>query len=94
MDPDAEVEFRYVVDEDNHLCGVISSDLLNGETPDASTLDSLSIAEHLSINAETPLHEVLETVADSHYPLPVIDAEGGYRGFISHKGLLQTLSRR
>lgn len=94
VDPEADVAFRYVVDEQNSLRGVISDKTLEGQVPDPATLASLYIEQPASVNAGTPVSEVLHLVADHQYPIPVIADDGSFKGTISRQGLLQTLSRR
>jgi glycine betaine/proline transport system ATP-binding protein len=45
------------------------------------------------LNAETPLSEVLHSVAQAPGPVPVVAADGAYLGAISQSTLLQTLDR-
>jgi glycine betaine/proline transport system ATP-binding protein len=45
------------------------------------------------IEADTPLSQVIGRVAESRWPLPVVDAEGRYLGAISKSSLLMALNR-
>mgnify|MGYP006422787211 CR=1 FL=1 len=45
------------------------------------------------LNAETPLSEVLHSVANASGPVPVVGGDGAYIGAISQSTLLQTLDR-
>ena len=94
VDPSADVEFRYVVDEGNSLRGIVSDKALAGTLPDPSTLQSLCIDQPVSVRSSTPVCDLLESVADNRYPIPVIDDDGSFKGTISQQSLLQTLSRR
>ena len=94
VDPEADVAFRYVVDEQNSLRGVVSGTTLNGQTPDPESLQALYIENPVSIHANTPISELLQMVADNQYPIPVIADDGSFKGTISRQSLLQTLSRR
>ncbi|MES1928459.1 glycine betaine/L-proline ABC transporter ATPase [Salinisphaera dokdonensis CL-ES53] len=43
--------------------------------------------------ADTPLTELMTQVAESPYPVPVVDSDGRYQGTISRATLLHTLNR-
>lgn len=45
------------------------------------------------ISSETPLHEVMRTVASTECPVPVVDGENKLVGSISPSSLLRTLDR-
>ena len=45
------------------------------------------------VQASTPLTEIMNDVADSPWPLPVVDENGRYHGTISRATLLHTLNR-
>jgi len=83
--------YGYLINDSNQLQGVIPTDSINGQT-DLGTLQGLQIDQHQSIYSDTPLHEVLKTVAEVPYPLPVVDRSGAFRGTISKNLLLETLS--
>lgn len=84
--------YGYLIDEQEQLHGVIPVQQLEGPTTDLNTLQSLRIDSHASVLSDTPLHEVLNTVATTDYPLPVVDRNGAFCGTISRSQLLQTLS--
>lgn len=46
-----------------------------------------------TVEASTPLTELLEPVAESPHPVPVVDENGRYLGTISRSALLHTLNR-
>ena len=45
------------------------------------------------VAAHTPLTELMTQVAESPYPVPVVDSDGRYQGTISRATLLHTLNR-
>jgi len=44
------------------------------------------------VSSDAPLHEVMQQVASSSYPVPVVDRSGKFCGTISKTLLLETLS--
>jgi len=92
LDPSVDIAFRYLLDEQEQLQGIIPGSDFGGKTPDRQALEALSIDQPRSINWDTPLHDVLQIVADTAYPIPVIGKDGAFSGTISKSLLLQTLS--
>ncbi|WP_344964866.1 glycine betaine/L-proline ABC transporter ATP-binding protein ProV [Oceanisphaera sediminis] len=87
-----ETPYSYLIDEQGLLQGVVSTKGCNGNNTDMQALQALRINGHHSIYHDTPLHEVLDTVANTPYPIPVVDRDGLFHGTISRSRLLQTLS--
>ncbi|UTW10099.1 glycine betaine/L-proline ABC transporter ATP-binding protein ProV [Marinobacterium rhizophilum] len=94
LDASADIPFRYLVDEQEQLQGIVSGGDFGGQVPDMAALDAHRVAEPLSVRSDTPLHEVMNLVADTAYPLPVLDSQGAFLGTISKSLLLQTLSHQ
>ncbi|NHI01718.1 glycine betaine/L-proline ABC transporter ATP-binding protein ProV [Oceanimonas sp. MB9] len=90
----ADSPFGYLVDEQGGFRGVIATQDHAGKTPDVQTLLASRIDQQPGIYTDTPLHEVLDIVATTPYPMPVIDRNGRFHGTISRSQLLQTLSHR
>ncbi|MFO8155389.1 MAG: glycine betaine/L-proline ABC transporter ATP-binding protein ProV [Pseudomonadota bacterium] len=84
-----------VIDRDRRYQGTISVESLmaaienEGETRYADAF----LKEVVSASHDMPLNEVLSLVAESRWPVPVIDDDGRYLGVISKTALLQTLDR-
>ena len=91
-DPSIDSGYRYALDEQDRLKGIIPGNRLNGQTPDRQTLETLYIDQPCTIRSDTPLHDVLQTIADTDYPVPVIGQNGVFQGTISKRLLLNTLS--
>jgi glycine betaine/proline transport system ATP-binding protein len=92
LDPSADIAFRYLVDDQEQLQGIIPGSDFGGRIPDRQALEALRLDQPRCINWDTPLHDVLQTVADTDYPIPVIGRDGAFTGTISKSLLLQTLS--
>ncbi|MDN3518632.1 glycine betaine/L-proline ABC transporter ATP-binding protein ProV [Aquisalimonas lutea] len=88
-------EYGVVVDRDRQYQGVVSASGL-AEAYDSGSEDRWSMAFEKDVEPVTndrPLTEVLGIVADSRWPVPVVDGEGRYLGSISKTALLQTLKK-
>ena len=60
---------------------------------DDGRIEDAFIAEIKPVAADTPLTELMTQVAESPYPVPVVDDNGRYKGTISRATLLHTLDR-
>jgi len=86
-------EYGYVVDDDQQFVGVTSLSELDKEKPSSTVEDYVTSAEEATTaEAETPVRELITTVAQSDYPVPVVK-EGEYIGSITKERLLETLDR-
>ncbi len=88
-------EFGIVVDRNRAFQGIVSAEGLN-RAKDSGGEDRWSAAFEegvQSVPVDKPLNEVLGLVADSRWPVPVVDGEGRYVGSISKTALLQTLNK-
>ncbi|MCP8687619.1 glycine betaine/L-proline ABC transporter ATP-binding protein ProV [Marinobacterium sedimentorum] len=94
LDASADIQFRYLVDDQEQLQGIVTGGDFAGQAPDMAALNALKVAQPLSIRSDAPLHEVMTLVADTAYPLPVLDSQGAFLGTISKSLLLQTLSHQ
>lgn len=56
-------------------------------------IENAFLSEISPVKAATPLTELLSPVAESPFPVPVVDESGRYRGTISRAMLLHTLNR-
>jgi glycine betaine/proline transport system ATP-binding protein len=88
-------EVGIVLDRNRAYQGMVSIDSLlkeinrTGEEKYARAfLDGIA-----ALPADTPLTEVMSTVAESRWPVPVVNDKGRYVGAISKAALLQTLDR-
>ncbi|WP_091640369.1 glycine betaine/L-proline ABC transporter ATP-binding protein ProV [Aquisalimonas asiatica] len=88
-------EFGIVVDRNRAFQGIVSAEGLN-RAKDSGGEDRWSAAFEegvQSVPRDKPLNEVMGLVADSRWPVPVVDGEGRYVGSISKTALLQTLNK-
>jgi glycine betaine/proline transport system ATP-binding protein len=84
-----------VIARDKRYQGMVSADSLN-EAVRSSGPDpyhSAFLPGMAPIEAETPLAQVMGRVAESRWPVPVVDPNGRYLGAISKSSLLMTLDR-
>jgi glycine betaine/proline transport system ATP-binding protein len=84
-----------VVARDKRYQGMVSADSLNEAVRGggADPYHTAFLPEVTPIEAETPLSQVMGRVAESRWPVPVVDARGRYVGTISKSSLLMTLDR-
>lgn len=87
-----------VHDRHRRYLGVVSADSLVAYIETLSknedgNIEKAFLADIAAIEASKSLTELLEPVAKSPYPVPVIDDKGGYLGTISRATLLHTLNR-
>ncbi|SIR18489.1 glycine betaine/proline transport system ATP-binding protein [Paracoccus thiocyanatus] len=88
-------DFAVLVGRDGRYHGMISQDLLveklRGQAADPYR--EAFLPEHHPIPAAEPLSNILGRVAESRWPLPVVEEDGRYIGSISKSSLLETLDR-
>ncbi|PWU29669.1 proline/glycine betaine ABC transporter ATP-binding protein ProV [Pseudomonas sp. RW407] len=88
--PNAGVPYSYLVNERNQLMGVVGAE---GGAAGEAGAGHYTLHEQRPVYTDTPLHDVLDIVAELPYPVPVLDRSGALHGTISKNQLLQTLSR-
>ncbi|MCV6589226.1 MAG: glycine betaine/L-proline ABC transporter ATP-binding protein, partial [Marinobacterium sp.] len=88
---DASHTFGYLLDNNDHLQGVIELNGLSAESS-AAQLQAQQLAEHQTIFSDELLRDAVKKIAHADYPVPVIERNGRFRGVISKDRLLQTLS--
>ncbi|MDY0241058.1 MAG: glycine betaine/L-proline ABC transporter ATP-binding protein ProV [Rhodospirillaceae bacterium] len=87
-------DYAIVVDRGRRFHGVVSAQSLAQALRDPSPRFSRAfLTDAPVIKADTSLADVLGVVADTPYPVPVVDDRGRYVGTISKNLLLQTLDR-
>ncbi|UTW08817.1 quaternary amine ABC transporter ATP-binding protein [Pseudomonas benzenivorans] len=88
----AGVPFGYLVNEQDKLLAVVDpAQMRDGAEP--GRIEQLRLDCHQPIYIDTPLHDVLDIVAEVPYPVPVLDHAGAFKGTISKSLLLHTMSR-
>ncbi|WP_372071032.1 glycine betaine/L-proline ABC transporter ATP-binding protein ProV [Tistrella mobilis] len=101
----AERDFAVVHDRRRHFRGVISVESLeaaiaerdrkHGDKPvdHEAVIRAAYLPDPVTVPADAALSDILGPVAAAPYPVPVIDAEGVYRGVVSRRALLNALDR-
>jgi magnesium transporter len=76
------ITYVYVVDEDDHLLGIVTMrDLLFSERDRA--LDEIMLRGAFALHAAMPMQDAMRLVLDRHYPVyPVVDAERRLIGLV------------
>jgi len=84
-----------VVARDKRYQGMVSAESLKGalRAGGHDPYRQAFLADMTPIEAETPLAQVMGRVAESRWPVPVVDERGRYVGTISKSSLLMTLDR-
>lgn len=91
-------ESAVVHDRHRKYLGVVSLDSLShcidglGRREEGE-IEKAFVHEVKSVAADTPLTDLMTHVAESPYPVPVVEADGRYAGTISRAALLHTLNR-
>jgi len=92
---DHDREFGYVVDRRQHFHGVVSirslQDLLYSDEPHPISKAFLDGVPTLS--SDTPVSDLLGTVAESPCGVPIVGPDRRYQGVITKASLLETLDR-
>ena len=87
-----------VHDRHRTYAGVVSLDSLHASlkqlgAEDQGAIESAFVGDIQPVDAHTPLTELLGPVANSRYPVPVVDVNRRYLGTVSRAMLLRTLDR-
>lgn len=84
-----------VIDTDRHYRGMVSLNSLAEAGRDSahSRWEDAFLTQVQPAAADTELSEVLGQVTASEFPVPIVDAEGRYRGIVDKTVLLQTLDK-
>lgn len=90
---DQDRDYGVVVDKANKYSGIVSQDSLKAAYKEKRPLSSALLEDTLSLDAETPVSELISQVAEVPYAVPVIANDGTYHGVITKTRLLQTLDR-
>ncbi len=91
---DHDHDYGYVVDNEHHYCGVVSTASLRHQINQVSpSLSSAYIDDLEPLAMNTPLNDVLGPVANAPCAVPVVDEAQRYLGSISRSCLLEFLDR-
>jgi magnesium transporter len=89
---DADVQYFFVVDDQQRLSGVLSlRALLLGRR--ATPIEKLMIPEPLSVSVHTSLEDLEDLFEEKQYlGFPVVDDEGKLKGIVSRRAVTEALS--
>lgn len=90
---DQDRDYGVVIDKANKYSGIVSQDSLKAAYTEKRPLSSALLEDTLSLNADTPVSELISQVAQVPYAVPVVANDGTYHGVITKTRLLQTLDR-
>jgi glycine betaine/proline transport system ATP-binding protein len=93
---DQDREFAYVVDPKQRFLGMVSADSLRAALKNHEGtlgLQHAFLPDVQTVAAIHPLHELFGQVAQSPWPLPVVDDQGRYIGAISKTTLLRFMDK-
>ncbi|MGL1863525.1 MAG: glycine betaine/L-proline ABC transporter ATP-binding protein ProV [Pseudodesulfovibrio sp.] len=92
----SEREHGYVLDSKHRFLGIVSSegiqDALAKGMPD-KPLSQCFLEEGYPVNFDESMQDILPMVASSPWPVPVVDADGIYKGVVSKNRFLKTLHK-
>ena len=88
-------EIAIVIDQRKHYQGLVSVDSLLAEVSSVGEdrYHRAFVPDVEAIPSDTMMSDVLSRVAESRWPVPVVDSQGRYVGAINKTALLQTLDR-
>lgn len=85
----------FVVTQHRLLKGVVLiDDVVEAVKNDHKTLEEIVINDLTRIDLLTPLADIMPIIAESKYPLPVIDQDGKLKGIIVRGSVLSALARK
>ena len=90
---DQDRDYAYVLDRERHYLGTVSIDSLGRAEKDGASMNTAMLQQVQPIAAQTPLGELLGTVAQTPCGVPVVNEQGIYLGVITKAALLETLDR-
>ena len=69
-------------------------DVVEAVKKDRKTLQEITIQDIPCVRPDTPISEIIPMIADSRYPLPVVDEDARLQGFIMRGSVLLALARK
>lgn len=91
---DHDRDFGYVVDSENRFLGVVSVDTLERAKKGQAPIETAMLEQPKPIAADTPIADLISTVAQAPCSPPVVDEAGKFVGAISKTILLEALDRQ
>ncbi|CAE6904429.1 ATPase component [Vibrio sp. B1REV9] len=90
---DHDRDYGIVVDRSNHYSGIVSIDSLRLAHKENRSLASAQLEDGVTLLPQQSINEILGTVANVPYAVPVVDEQGAYFGVVTKSRLLQTLDK-
>ena len=90
---DEDRNFGYLIERGRKFVGIVSINSLEEALKNKQSIEAAILTEPCAINGDTPLNELISTVAQSPCAIPVIDDKNRYIGLISKGMLLQALDK-
>ncbi|QWA12192.1 glycine betaine/L-proline ABC transporter ATP-binding protein ProV [Sodalis ligni] len=90
---DEDRDFGYLLERGQKFIGVVSVDSLKAALAANLPLEQALLDSPIPVPADTPLNEMISTVAQAPCAVPVVGEENRYIGVISKGMLLQALDR-
>lgn len=85
----------FVVTQHRLLKGIVLiDDVVEAVKNDHTTLEKIVQNDLTIIDLTTPLGDIIPIIADSKYPLPVVDQDGKLKGIIVRGSVLSALARK
>jgi len=85
----------FVVTQHRILKGIVMlEDVVEAVRRDKKTLEEITIPDIPHVHPDTPVSEIIPIIADSRYPLPVIDGDTRSKGFIMRGSVLLAVARK
>jgi glycine betaine/proline transport system ATP-binding protein len=92
----SERDHLYVLDSHKKLIGIVSSDSLRGAMEKGTSdhpIDQAYLENTTPVFMDDSMQEILPIVASNAWPVPVVDADGVFKGVVSKNRFLKTLRR-
>jgi len=85
----------FVVSQHRILRGIVMlEDVVEAVKHDKKTLEETTIQDIPFVQLDTPISEIIPVIADSRYPLPVLDEDARLKGMIMRSSVLLALARK
>lgn len=88
---DHDRDWGYVVNRNRQFSGIVTPETLKAQRHEGGTLAQAFVENVSTVNADTPLSEIIGQVAETPYGVPITDDQGLYLGVITRAHLLNTL---
>lgn len=95
MMKEEDLSYLFVVTKHRVLIGIVLlDDVIRAVKEDHKTLEKIAIRDIHHTLPDTPIADIIGFIAESKYPLPVIDEDSKIKGVINRASILIALSRK